>query len=151
MEHCSTSCAQDILSGPKNFVKKLMKKHIGNAMTHEEFEKHFTPPYNPWEQRFCLAPGGDFFKAFQGGKASIVTGHIDTLTESGIKMKDGTNVEADIIIGATGLTLQQNLPFSTIKVLVDGTEYKASEHKIYKAVMLNDVPNFGFVFGYTNA
>lgn len=135
----------------KKSVMKLMKKHMGNAMTHEEFEKHFTPPYNPWEQRFCLAPGGDFFKAFQGGKASIVTGHIDTLTESGIRMKDGTNIEADIIIGATGLTLQQNLPFSTIKVLVDGTEYKASEHKIYKAVMLNDVPNFGFVFGYTNA
>ena len=67
-------------------------------MSHEEFEKHFTPPYNPWEQRFCLAPGGDFFKAFQGGKASIVTGHIETLIESGIKMKDGTNIEADIII-----------------------------------------------------
>ena len=59
----------------------------------EEFEKHFTPPYNPWEQRFCLAPGGDFFKAFKGGKASMVTGHIDTLTESGIQMKDGTFVE----------------------------------------------------------
>merc|ERR1719323_2412282 len=131
----------------KRLIKIGMFNEVKSVMSEKEFDKHFTPPYNPWEQRFCLAPGGDFFKAFQGGKASIVTGHIDTLTESGIKMKDGTNIEADIIIGATGLTLQQNLPFSTIKVLVDGTEYKASEHKIYKAVMLNDVPNFGFVFG----
>ena len=82
----------------------------------KEFDKHFTPPYNPWQQRFCLAPGGDFFKSFKTGKATMVTDHIDTLTETGVKMKDGTFVEADFIIGATGLTLQQNLPFSTIKV-----------------------------------
>ena len=68
----------------------------------KEFEKHFTPPYNPWEQRFCLAPGGDFFKALKGGKASIVTGHIDTLTESGIRMKDGSFVEVRLIMPPIG-------------------------------------------------
>ena len=83
----------------------------------EEFAKHFSPPYNPWEQRFCLAPGGDFFKPIREGKASVVTGDIETFTDNGIKMKDGTFVEADFIIGATGLTLQNNLPFGTIKVL----------------------------------
>ena len=82
----------------------------------EEFDKHFTPPYNPWQQRFCLAPGGDFFKSFKTGKATMVTEHIDTFAENGVQMKDGTFVEADFIIGATGLTLQQNLPFSTIQV-----------------------------------
>ena len=91
----------------------------------EEFEKHFTPPYYPWQQRFCLAPKGDFFKAFKTGKATMVTGHIDTLTETGIKMKDGTFVEAEFIIAATGLTMQQNLPFSTIRTTIDGKEYKA--------------------------
>ena len=102
----------------------------------EEFAENFTPPYSVWKQRFCLAPGGDFFKPIREGKASIKTGNIQTLTENGIQMKDGSFVEvrrqlgeiylkiefqclifeADFIILATGLTLQQNLPFSTIKV-----------------------------------
>ena len=85
-------------------------------MSKEEFEKHFTPPYYPWQQRFCLAPGGDFFEPIRDGKASIVTDHIDHLTETGIQMKNGQHVEADFIISATGLTLQKNFPFSTMKV-----------------------------------
>jgi len=135
----------------RKFIQGNMQKCIGDSMTNEEFQKHFSPPYNPWEQRFCLAPGGDFFKPIREGKASVVTGHIETFTENGIQMKDGTFVEADFIIGATGLTLQNNLPFGTIKATVDGKEYKASEHAIYKGVMLSDMPNVGFVFGYTNA
>ena len=71
---------------------------------------------SPWDQRFCLAPGGDFFEPFRTGKASIVTDHIDHFTKNGVQMKDGTHVDADFIISATGLTLGQNLPFSTIKV-----------------------------------
>ena len=93
-----------------------MYEEVKSVMSQEEFDKHFTPPYNPWQQRFCLAPGGDFFRPFREGKASVVTGHIDTFTQNGIKMKDGTFVEADMIISSTGLRLQQNLPFSTIKV-----------------------------------
>ena len=65
-------------------------------MSREEFDKHFSPPYNPWQQRFCLAPKGDFYKALGTDKADIVTGHIDTFTENGIKMKDGTFVEVNI-------------------------------------------------------
>ena len=65
-------------------------------MFREEFDKHFSPPYNPWQQRFCLAPKGDFYKALGTDKADIVTGHIDTFTENGIKMKDGTFIEVNI-------------------------------------------------------
>ena len=128
-----------------------MFAEVKSVMSEEEFEKHFTPPYNPWEQRFCLAPGGDFFSPIREGKANIITGHIDTFTEKGIKMKDGSHIDADVIISATGLTMQQNFPFSTIKVSIDGTPYKAADHLLYNAMMLSDVPNFAFVFGYTNA
>ena len=85
------------------------------------------------------------------GEASIVTGHIDHITENGIKMKSGEHVDADLIISATGINLQQNFPFSTIKVSIDGEAYNAPEHMVYNSVMLNDVPNFAFVVGYTNA
>ena len=128
-----------------------MFDQVKSVMSEEEFEKHFTPPYNPWEQRFCLAPGGDFFAPIREGKATIITGHIDTFTEKGIKMKSGEQIDADLIISATGLTMQQNFPFSTIKVTIDGKPYKAADHLIYNAMMLSDVPNFAFVFGYTNA
>merc|ERR1711892_664302 len=128
-----------------------MYQEVKSVMSEEEFDKHFTPPYNPWEQRFCLAPGGDFFVPLREGKASIVTGHIDTFTEKGIKMKSGEHVDANFIISATGLTMQQNFPFSTIKVSVDGKPYKAAEHLLYNAMMVSDIPNFAFIVGYTNA
>jgi len=135
----------------KKLLKALMFKEVNSVMSEEEFDKHFTPPYNPWQQRLCLAPGGDFFAPIRDKKATIVTGMIKTLTETGIQMKDGNHVEADIIISATGLTLQKNFPFSTIKVSIDGVPYKASDHLLYKSIMLDNVPNFGFIVGYTNA
>ena len=100
----------------KRLIKAGIYKQVKSVMSKEEFEKHFSPPYNPWQQRFCLAPGGDFFKPIREGKASIVTDHIDHLTENGIQMKNGKHVDADFIISATGLTLQTNFPFSTMKV-----------------------------------
>merc|ERR1719228_1242562 len=99
----------------RKLIKAGMYNEVKSVMSEEEFEKHFNPPYNPWEQRFCVAPGGDFFAPIREKKASIVTGHIDQFTEQGIKMKNGEFVEADFIISATGLTIQHNLPFSTIK------------------------------------
>ena len=81
----------------------------------------------------------------------MVTGHIETFTETGIEMKTGEKVEADFIISATGLTMQRNFPFSTIKVTIDGEAYKASDHLMYNGIMIGDVPNFAFVMGYTNA
>eukprot|EP00090_Calanus_glacialis_P002362 TRINITY_DN11755_c0_g1_i1.p1 TRINITY_DN11755_c0_g1~~TRINITY_DN11755_c0_g1_i1.p1 ORF type:complete len:497 (-),score=148.91 TRINITY_DN11755_c0_g1_i1:98-1588(-) len=135
----------------KKLVKAGMYKEVQSVMSEEEFDKHFSPPYNPWQQRFCLAPGGDFFAPIRDGKASIVTGHIQTFTEKGIKMKSGEHIDADMIISATGLTMQQNFPFSTIKVTVDGALYKAADHLMYNAMMVSDVPNFAFIVGYTNA
>jgi len=136
----------------KNYVRNNMWNNVKDSdMTKEEFDKHFTPPYNPWDQRLCLTPAADFFGAINEGKASIVTGHIEKFTDKGIKLKDGDLVEADVVICATGLTLQQNFPFSTIDVIIDGNPYKASEKMIYKGVMLSDVPNFSFIIGYTNA
>jgi len=135
----------------KKLIKAGMFNEVKSVMSEEEFDKHFTPPYNPWEQRFCLAPGGDFFAPIRDGKASIVTGHIDTFTDKGIEMKGGEHVEADFIISATGLTMQQNFPFSTIKVTIDGKAYKAADHLLYNAMMVSDVPNFAFIVGYTNA
>ena len=128
-----------------------MYNEVKSVMSVDEFDKHFTPPYNPWEQRFCLAPGGNFFAAIREGKSSIVTGHIDTLTEKGIKMKSGELINADFIISATGLTYQQNFPFSTIEVTIDGKPYKAADHLLYNSMMVSDVPNFAFIVGYTNS
>lgn len=135
----------------KYFCKNLMYKEVKSVMSKKEFDKHFTPPYTPWQQRYCLAPGGDFFQSIREGKASIVTGGIDHFTKSGIQMKDGIHVEADFIIVATGLSLQQNSPFSTIQVCIDGVDYKPGGNLLYNGVMLSDIPNFLFIIGYTNA
>ena len=106
----------------KNFVKNAMFKEVQSRMTREEFEKHFSPPYNPFQQRLCLTPDGEFFEPIRNGRSSIVTGQVDRFTKHGMQMKDGTFVEADIVILATGLNLQDNFPFSTIKVEL-GHEY----------------------------
>jgi len=135
----------------KKIVKGMMYGQLKGSMSEDEFEKHFNPPYNPWEQRFCLAPEGDFFKALRTEKASVVTGHIEKFTENGVLMKDGSLVEADFIVVATGLTMGRNIPFSTITTKIDGEDYQPSKHLIYKGCMLEDIPNMGFVVGYTNA
>jgi len=135
----------------KKFIKTGMFNQVKSVMDREEFEKHFNPPYNPWEQRFCVAPGGDFFRPIRDGKATIVTGHIDHLTKQGIQMKSGEHVEADLIISATGMNMQNNFPFSTINVSIDGKPYQAANHLVYNGIMINDVPNFAFIMGYTNA
>ena len=81
----------------------------------------------------------------------MVTGHIEKFTENGVLMKDGSLVEADFIVVATGLTMGRNIPFSTITTKIDGEAYQPSKHLIYKGCMLEDIPNMGFVVGYTNA
>lgn len=109
---------------------------------------HFTPRYNPWEQRLCLVPDNDMFAAIRDGKASVVTDTIDTFTETGIKLSSGKELAADIIITATGLNLQM---FGGADISVDGAKIETGEHYAYKGCMLSDVPNLAFVFGYTNA
>jgi cation diffusion facilitator CzcD-associated flavoprotein CzcO len=109
---------------------------------------HFNPKYNPWDQRLCAVPNGDLFKAIKKGDASIVTDQIATFTEKGIRLQSGAELEADVVVTATGLDL---LAFGGIELSVDGAPVTLSEKLVYKAMMLSDVPNFAFAIGYTNS
>ncbi|MFN4016661.1 MAG: flavin-containing monooxygenase [Reyranella sp.] len=110
--------------------------------------KHFTPKYNPWDQRLCLVPDADLFRAIRKKKASVVTDTIETFTEKGIKLKSGTELEADVVVTATGLVVQ---PLGGAALVVDGKPVKPSDTMIYKGMMYSDVPNLASIFGYTNA
>jgi cation diffusion facilitator CzcD-associated flavoprotein CzcO len=109
---------------------------------------HFTPRYNPWDQRLCLVPDGDLFREINAGRMSIVTDHIERFTDSGIKLKSGEELEADIIVTATGLQMKL---FSGLDVTVEGTHVDLSKTMSYKGMMFSGVPNFAAAFGYTNA
>jgi monooxygenase len=113
-----------------------------------EIDKHFKPSYNPWDQRLCVVPDGDLFRALSQGKASIATDTIDTFTETGIRLSSGEEIEADIVVTATGLNM---LAFGGIDLAVDGEDVDLPKRMAYKAMMLSDVPNFAFAIGYTNA
>ncbi|KAF0098548.1 MAG: flavin-containing monooxygenase [Rhodospirillaceae bacterium] len=109
---------------------------------------HFTPKYNPWDQRLCLVPDADLFRAIRKKKASVVTDTIETFTEKGIRLKSGTELAADVVVTATGLVVQ---PLGGAKLVVDGKPVKPSDTMIYKGMMYSDVPNLASIFGYTNA
>jgi monooxygenase len=109
---------------------------------------HFTPRYNPWDQRLCLVPDGDLFKALREQRASVVTQEIDRFTETGIRLKDGNELAADIIVTATGLVLQV---LGGIDIAVDGRTVDFSTTLNYKGMMYSDVPNLAAALGYTNA
>ncbi len=134
-------------SKPK-VVRRLLLAQV-KAQLGKDFDmKHFTPSYNPWDERLCAVPNGDLFKVIRKGKASVVTDHIDTFTAKGIKLKSGDELEADIIITATGLDLQM---LGGMNLSIDGQPYDVSKAMNYKGVMFQDLPNFGMMFGYTNA
>ncbi|WP_414828892.1 flavin-containing monooxygenase [Alteromonas sp. H39] len=107
---------------------------------------HFNPPYDPREQRLCAVPGADLFKTISSGKASVVTDHIDHLTGTGIVLRSGEQIQADIIVKATGLNL---LPLGGIKPHIDGKEVKLNQCVTYKGMLLSGVPNFAMAVGYT--
>jgi cation diffusion facilitator CzcD-associated flavoprotein CzcO len=113
-----------------------------------DVDTHFNPHYDPWDQRLCLVPDGDLFAAISSGRASVVTEHIDRFTATGIRLRSGEELEADIVVTATGLNL---LPFGGIELSVDGRPVALPETTIYKSMMLSGVPNFAFAFGYTNS
>jgi cation diffusion facilitator CzcD-associated flavoprotein CzcO len=129
-------------------IRKLLLGDIKRRVGPKVDMKHFKPKYNPWDERLCAVKSGDLFEAIKNGKAAIVTDHIDHLTKSGIKLKSGEEIEADIIISATGLDLKF---FGGIDIKVDGEDFSYKEKMNYKGVMLEDLPNLGFTFGYTNA
>jgi len=109
---------------------------------------HFTPRYNPWDQRLCLVPDADLFDTIRAGAASVATGTIETFTETGINLTDGQSIDADIIVTATGLEMQL---LSDVRFTVDGVAKDLAQSFNYKGMMYSDVPNLASCFGYTNA
>jgi monooxygenase len=111
-------------------------------------DPHFEPRYDPWDQRLCLVPDDDLFAALREGRASIVTDHIETFTESGLRLRSGATLDADVVVTATGL----NLKFlGGMQVEVDGRRFEPSHALTYKGIMFDDVPNLAIAIGYTNA
>ena len=123
----------------------MVKQELGPDY---DVETHFTPRYNPWDQRLCLVPDADLFKAIRAGHASVVTDTIERFTPTGIRLSSGQELEADIVVTATGLKLQL---LSGLKVSIDGEEKDLSKTMSYKGMMYSDVPNLASSFGYTNA
>ena len=110
--------------------------------------KHFTPQYKPWDQRVCLVPDGDLFKALREGRASVVTDQIDRFTEHGIRLQSGQTLAADIVVTATGLQLNM---LGDVKISRDGQPVDLSQAMVYKGMMYSGLPNLANTFGYTNA
>lgn len=128
--------------------KKLIRKKLDEVLSPEIDRKHFTPSYNPWDQRLCLVPDGDLFEALNQGKASIKTEQIEEFNADGIRLASGEQLEADVVISATGLQVEI---MSGIQLSIDGEPVPLADRMFYRGVLLEGLPNFGFVFGYTNA
>jgi monooxygenase len=130
-------------------VKRLIRRGVERRVPEGfDVDRHFTPPYDPWDQRMCLVPDGDLFDALGDGSASIVTDRIASFTEGGLLLESGAELEADVIVTATGLDL---VPLGGMDLAVDGDEVRLPETLGYKGMMLSDVPNLAFAVGYTNA
>jgi cyclohexanone monooxygenase len=129
-------------------VRRLLLAGVNTQLSNKDDLKHFTPTYMPWDQRLCMVPDGDLFKAIRKGKASVVTDHIDHLTATGIVLKSGQTLDADIIVTATGLNIQM---LGGAALTVDGKPFKLSEHLTYQGVLIEGAPNAAMIFGYTNA
>jgi monooxygenase len=130
-------------------VKQLILGGVKMALGPDyDIGTHFTPRYNPWDQRLCLVPDGDLFKSIREQRASVVTNQIETFTPKGIRLRDGSELEADIIVTATGLNLQV---LGGLQVEVDGRAVDFARTLNYKGMMYSDVPNMASAFGYTNA
>ncbi len=130
-------------------VKRILRKATQLQLPRGyDVDTHFTPKYDPWDQRLCVVPNGDLFKAIKAGSASVVTDRIDTFTGKGLLLESGAELEADIIVAATGLEL---LFIGGIEASVDGEVVDLPSKLTYKGMMLEDVPNLALAVGYTNA
>jgi monooxygenase len=129
----------------RNWIRGMTIKQLPAGY---EVDTHFRPRYNPWDQRLCLVPDGDLFRAISSGQASVVTDTIDTFTDNGVHLASGTELPADIVVTATGLQL---LALGGLQLTVDGRPVSLPGTMAYKGMMLSGVPNFAFTIGYTNA
>jgi monooxygenase len=129
----------------KKMILDAVRKELGAQF---DVGTHFTPRYNPWDQRLCLVPNGDLFEAIKGGRVDVVTDQIETFTDFGITLRSGKQLPADLVVTATGLNLQL---LGGMQVSVDGRELDLAKTLNYKGMMFSDVPNLASSFGYTNA
>jgi monooxygenase len=130
-------------------MKALLQRGARSALPPGfDVATHFSPSYDPWDQRLCVCPDGDLFDVLSDGRASIVTDTVTSFTEDGIELGSGVTLGADVIVTATGLRLQA---IGGMQLVVDGHEVSAAETTVYMGAMLSGVPNFAFVMGYTNA
>lgn len=129
----------------KKVLRQMAERRLPEGF---DYDKHFSPRYNPWDERVCLAPNGDLFKAIRSGKADVATDTIETFTETGIKLASGEELQADIIVTATGLNMQL---FGGAVANRNGEPIDLTKCMTYKGLMLSGVPNMAITFGYTNA
>ena len=132
---------------PKQMRALIRKVNKGALPEGYDVDTHFNPSYAPWDQRMCVVPDSDLFHAISSGSASVVTDRIARFTETGILLESGRELDADIIVTATGLNM---VPFGKITLHVDGEAVQLNDHILYKGLMVNDVPNFVFTVGYVN-
>ena len=132
---------------PKVF-KWMVARGVRRQLGRRYESKHFTPPYNPWDQRLCLVPDADLFRVMNEGRVSVVTDQIEKFTEDGLLLKSGEHLDADIIVTATGLVLKL---LSGMQIVVDGRSVELRQTLVYKGMMFSDIPNLAFAVGYTNA
>jgi monooxygenase len=130
-------------------VRRIVRRGVERQLpAGYDVDRHFNPKYDPWDQRLCVVPKGDLFEAIREGRADVVTDRIETLTERGIRLESGQELEADIIVTATGLNL---LVFGGAEIAIDGKETSLSDTVGYKGMMFSGVPNLSLALGYTNA
>ena len=129
-------------------MKRLIEKGVRNELGEDCDIGHFTPRYDPWDQRLCLVPDSDLFRVLREGKASVVTDEIENFTETGVRLRSASHLDADIIVTATGLVMKI---MAGLDLIVDGQAVDLSKTMAYKGMMYSDVPNLASAFGYTNA
>ncbi len=129
----------------KGAIKKMARRAVGSQI---DVERHFSPSYNPWDQRLCLVPDDDLFEALRDGRASIVTDAIERFTETGVRLRSGAVLDADVVVSATGLNVRL---FGGVKIDIDGVPLRLGDSTAYKGMMLCGVPNLAMALGYTNA
>jgi len=130
-------------------VRQILRAFAVHALKDRAYvDEHFTPAYEPWDQRLCVIPDGDLFQVIRSGRASVVTDHIDRFEATGIRLRSGRLLEADVVVSATGLSL---LPMGGIRATVDGEPVDIGTKAAYRGMMLSGVPNLAYCIGYTNA
>jgi monooxygenase len=128
----------------RRFLRALLARRLPPGF---DVDTHFNPRYDPWDQRMCVVPDGDLFDAIGDGRVSVVTDRIDTFTETGLELASGTELEADLVVTATGLKM---VPFGGMRLSVDDSEVDLGAALAYRGMQLSGVPNMAFAFGYTN-